>query len=160
MLNERRQWSHIFMKGQCDLFNQACTRSILGTVASCYYCILFYLGRWGGGKEGSSWNEGHSRYNWSEEKEGLCFSETRTSPRVANTLEERAGCGRIGQEQKAKGDVYRFIPGIRATPQCWYNRLQRFLFHFLCPLMPLRSSFTSLSFPLGLLIPTLSLLPF
>lgn len=40
------------------MFNQACTQSILGTLACCSYCILFYLAWWGGGKEGGRGTRG------------------------------------------------------------------------------------------------------
>lgn len=99
-MNERRKHSagFFFIKGQCDLFNQACTKSILGTLARCYDSILFYLGRWGGGKDECSRHEGDSRQNWSQDKEDLYFPEIRPAPMLQPYL--RKGLGKARLETK------------------------------------------------------------
>lgn len=103
-----RSIRHILIKGQCDLFNQACTSSILGTLACCYYCILFYSGQWGGGNAAGSMRgiSGMTRV-----KKKNLYAEMKTSPCVVAHW-RRGPEESPSQEQRAKGDVYGFTPGL------------------------------------------------
>lgn len=99
---------HLLIKGQCDLLNQACTRNILGTLACCYYCVLFSSGEWGGENAASTMRSISGMIRVKKEE---LYAEMIIGPWVVAHLKRGLEVS-TGQEQRTKGDVDGFTPGL------------------------------------------------